>query len=522
MTNKTTRILLVEDNPADYRLLREHLAEVGIGAFEVDHAACLKEALERASDESRYDVVLLDLSLPDSQGMTTVHRCRAAMPLLPIVVLTGMDDENLGIQAIRSGAQDYLIKSQVDSRLLMRTIGYAQERHRLEVVRANLTEQLREARDELERRVHERTADLRCTVETLRGEVNARQQAEDSLRESEERFRTVFERAPLGVAMVSLEGQFLKTNRALQEMLGYSEAEMTKRTLADLTSVEDVSREGDPFEELTRGLRGTYKLETRSCRGDGQWIWIQMSVSLIRDHAGQPSYAVALAADVTERRRTEKQMADLMVAEYRRLGQELHDGLIQQIIGLGMMARSLHQKLKAASSPQADAAAELCTLIREAQNQSRAMLRGLRPVEVDANGLMAAIEELVSGTAKWYGVRCTFKCDRPVPVEDNTVATQLFYIAREAVTNAVRHAMAKHIEVSLGSKGKDVTMNVSDDGVGIQQDRKAEGMGLRIMRYRAGLIGATLDIGPACGRGTLVTCTLKQENHDADEQDDAE
>jgi signal transduction histidine kinase len=150
------------------------------------------------------------------------------------------------------------------------------------------------------------------------------------------------------------------------------------------------------------------------------------------------------------------------------------------------------------------------------------MLRGLRPVEVDANGLMAAIDDLVNGTAKVYDLCCTFACNRPVPLEDNTVATQLFYIAREAITNAARHAKPTIIEVRLGVDGPFVTFMVRDDGVGIQADRNSGGMGMRIMRYRASLIGATLDIGPATGGGTIVTCVLKQEKQYADEQDDIE
>jgi len=519
MEHNETRILLVEDNPADYRLLRELLADAGAGSFVVSQASSLKEAVALASGEAGFDVVLLDLSLPDSRGLDTVHRCREAMPLLPVIVLTGQDDEALGIQAIRGGAQEYLVKGQVDRRLLVRTIAYAEERHRLEAARAKLTEQLREARDQLDRRVRERTRELEHTVDVLHGEVVARQQAEDALRASEERFRTVFEKAPVGVALLTPDGRFTRTNRALQEMLGYPENELTGRTLDDLVYSEANDPARRPFADLMRDSRDTHVLEKRLLHKEGRHAWCWVSISLIRDPALQPLYAVAILADITERRRTEKQMADLMAGEQQRLGQALHDGLVQQIIGLGLMARSLHAKLEAEHSRNAEAAGELCSLIREAQNQSRAMLKNLRPVEVDADGLMAAIEDLAAGTERWHGIPCAFHCDRPVPVEDNRIATQLFYIAREAVTNSVRHAKAAHIEVTLELDHASVMLKVRDDGVGMDPSPKREGIGLRIMRHRAGLIGAALAIGPANGGGTLVTCTLRQEDHDAGRQD---
>jgi diguanylate cyclase (GGDEF)-like protein len=125
------RILLVEDNPGDVRLIREALSEAPRSHIQMDHADCLKAAQETlARDE--HDLVLLDLSLPDSQGLETVEKIEDAAPNIPIVILTGLDDANLGIQAVRSGAQDYLIKGEVTGSLLARAIRYAIERHRMQ------------------------------------------------------------------------------------------------------------------------------------------------------------------------------------------------------------------------------------------------------------------------------------------------------------------------------------------------------------------------------------------------------
>ncbi|CAG0941725.1 partial Sensor histidine kinase TmoS, partial [Anaerolineae bacterium] len=131
MTNPPVPVLLIEDNPGDARLIREMLAEDGGARFALDHAEQLATGLA-AMTEKRPAVILLDLSLPDSAGLATLHEVQTRSPEMPIVVLTGHDDEELALQAVREGAQDYLIKGQVNSQLLVRAIRYATERKRAE------------------------------------------------------------------------------------------------------------------------------------------------------------------------------------------------------------------------------------------------------------------------------------------------------------------------------------------------------------------------------------------------------
>src|SRR5690242_9149840 len=123
------RVLLVEDNPGDARLFLELIRETGAGQLKIDHVTRLQSALDYLNHE-RCDVMLLDLSLPDEQGLTTLNRAHTHMPNVPIVVLTGLDDEGLAVKAVRAGAQDYLVKGRVDGDLLVRSIRYASERGR--------------------------------------------------------------------------------------------------------------------------------------------------------------------------------------------------------------------------------------------------------------------------------------------------------------------------------------------------------------------------------------------------------
>ena len=168
------QILLVEDNPAEARLLREALKDVASDRFKVEHAERLGDAfacLGRAS----FDVVLLDLSLPDAKGLDTLQRMREKAPGLAIVVLSGLNDDVVALQAVQSGAQDYLVKGQADGPLLFRAIRYAIERQRTE-------EELHRSHDLLEARVRERTAELERANQDLVGEIAERKIAEDQVR----------------------------------------------------------------------------------------------------------------------------------------------------------------------------------------------------------------------------------------------------------------------------------------------------------------------------------------------------
>ncbi len=165
---QTIRLLLIEDNPGDARLVREHLADAsGALSFEIQAAPTLAEAMTATTGQAAPDMVLLDLSLPDSHGLETLARWQAAAPTLPVIVLTGSDDEALAVAAVREGAQDYLVKGRIDGGLLVQAIRYAIERKLVQ-------EALREAKEGLERRVEERTAELRASNGQLQSEIAER------------------------------------------------------------------------------------------------------------------------------------------------------------------------------------------------------------------------------------------------------------------------------------------------------------------------------------------------------------
>ena len=130
------------------------------------------------------------------------------------------------------------------------------------------------------------------------------------------------------------------------------------------------------------------------------------------------------------------------------------------------------------------------------------------PVHLVSNGLEAALEDLASSVSNIFGITCTFTCLRPVPVRDNTRATNLYYIAKEAIHNAIEHGKASRIQIDLKNIDSTVSLEIRDDGIGIEDTMKHTGLGLRTMHYRAQMIDAALIIEPNEGGGTAVSCTF--------------
>jgi len=214
---------------------------------------------------------------------------------------------------------------------------------------------------------------------------------------------------------------------------------------------------------------------------------------------------------VAERRRLQQELIDAVWQQQRQFGQELHDSLGQELGGIRMMADSLRWKLEASGVAEASVAAEVTQLTHSAHDRVRRLTKGLFPVEVDREGLMAALAELAETVSAQWGKTCEFRREQPAAVLGNDVATHLFRIAQEATSNAVRHSSAEKITISLNTDGAALVLQVRDDGVGIPAETsdRPEGMGMRIMRYRAHIIGGTLQVEPAAGGGTLVTCRVR-------------
>ena len=210
-----------------------------------------------------------------------------------------------------------------------------------------------------------------------------------------------------------------------------------------------------------------------------------------------------------ERWRLEEEVRHAALREQQRLGQEIHDGLGQQLVGIALLCKALGDRLRAKGIAEAAEANEIEALTVEALQQARSLALGLYPVDMTHGGLPAALRRLAEDAARAAGIPCEFADGPDAPPLDDAKALYLYRIAQEAINNAVRHAKATRITVDLRTAGERVHLTVQDDGVGIPgpADRGA-GLGLKTMRHRAETIGATLDVKRHPAGGTAVTCSV--------------
>ena len=227
----------------------------------------------------------------------------------------------------------------------------------------------------------------------------------------------------------------------------------------------------------------------------------------------------ALTKEMQERMRLQKELLETSEREQQRLGRDLHDSLSQHLTGTALAGQVLSENLAARSLPESQEARRLVELVEEAIDLTRRLARGLHPVEMQAGHLADGFQELAAQAGERFNVACRFAGGRIAAAPDANVAIHLYRIAQEAITNAVRHGKARHINIGLDDAVGQIVLTVTDDGVGLPDHaRDGNGMGLRLMAYRADLMGATFNIERLAAGGTRVTCALpargvSPENH---------
>lgn len=214
---------------------------------------------------------------------------------------------------------------------------------------------------------------------------------------------------------------------------------------------------------------------------------------------------------VVERSRAERRLADLTVREQQRLGEELHEGLSQQVTGLAMLARSLHRRLVDRDGEEVDLAAELVENLETARSQVRDLSKGLVSQHLGARSVVEALEELAEEACRTYQVDCWVEAEEGLEIAEGRLATALYRIGREALNNALVHARPKTVVIRLGRGDGRVVLEVEDDGVGLPEDFETRGgLGLRIMRDRAAMLGGEVRLEPRAGGGARVRCVLPE------------
>ncbi len=256
MDIKRLKLLLIEDNPGDARLIREMLVSRDESGIDIEHADSLSKGLELL-EKNKYDAMLLDLNLPDSDGYATIQKTGPYFAQIPVIILTGMGDEDVATSAIKEGAQDYLPKSELRSGILARSINYAIQRKK----------------------------------------------SEEALKESEARYRTLIETSGEGIWAVDTDDKIVFVNNKQAEMLGYEVEEMIGRCAFDFLNEEARKIAEDNLKELRRNTR--INIEARILRKDGAAIWISGAAVSLGDNRGGYAGSLGMLQDITERKKTE-------------------------------------------------------------------------------------------------------------------------------------------------------------------------------------------------------------------------
>ena len=311
------------------------------------------------------------------------------------------------------------------------------------------------------------------------------------------------------VVVLDPEGRIIRCNRACEQTSGYSLAEVSGRKIWDLFMVpEDVDRFRSVFQQLCSDQVSS-DYEGYLVKRDGTRRWIAWSSTVLPGNDAAPAYVIATGIDITERKHLEKTILEVSGREQRRIGQDLHDGLGQHLTGIAFMSKVQEQKLMEKSMPEAGDAAKIVKLVNEAIYKTRELARGLLPVVSDAQGLMSALQQWAGEVEDLFGVSCRFQCFAPVLIHDDTVATHLYYVAREAVNNAIKHGHASRIVIRLAANQEQGVLTVTDNGSGIADiPANNAGMGRHLMNYRARVIGGSLEIQRVATGGTMVSCSF--------------
>jgi PAS domain S-box-containing protein len=393
---------------------------------------------------------------------------------------------------------------------------------------------------------------IQCNIR----DITARQRAEEALRTSEERFRALFELGPIAVYSIDALGVIREFNARAAELWGRKPAlrDTDEKFCGSFKLFRPdgsfMPHEQCPMAEVVSGkVPAVHDGEVHIERPNGSRIVVMVNIRPLKNQRGEITGAIncfyditerqrieaelralrqdlesrvhdrtrqlaeaqkELIADAHERKRLEAEVAKAVEAEQLRLGEELHDGLAQELTGIGMMLELLGETLSKSVPKQAREALRLRGKLAEATEHTRNMAKSFYPVEFEKHGLLVALQELARHTERSFRVPCVVQANRQAAaLLKDTRAIQLFRIAQEAVHNATKHAKANKILIGLTVAHDTWALTVKDDGVGLGRDaHQAKGMGVHVMEYRARMIGGTLSLRNGAGGGALVSCVV--------------
>ncbi|MDX2185861.1 MAG: PAS domain-containing protein [Opitutaceae bacterium] len=568
---KPVRLLVVEDHEEDFRFLSLLLEKKTCkDQYRLDWAPSFEDGIRLLGTES-YDAGLFDYNLGGGNGVELLREAVSRGLEMPVIMLTGAEDPTIDEEALEHGAADYLCKIGLTSVQLERAIRYARRHMRLlsELRRANhllnsLLDRLPVVAGRvdtdgtiLETRGHglelvglgeqdlvginvfeawpDAAAEIRTAVHGGESEftrevtgAGRRHYFDNYFRFDEARGRGAVALSVNVTARVEAENERRREAQLLQSVL--RNLPVIAGRLDEIGTVTEARGEslarfhlapvhimGQSFSEMfpqsreaiTRALAGGSSSFTLSGGSDGDEWSIDFVVSF---DSAQGRGATFFGRDLSERRKLERQILKVSDAEQQRIGADLHDGLGQQLTGLACMAAAMRDRLRNKLPEEAGSADLIAQIANEATEQTRALAHGLSPVQLEAHGLASALEDLTFQAQRLHRIECRFTLRGESPDLDHLAAIHLYRITQEAIHNAVRHGCAQRVRVGLINRPSRCRLLVLDDGQGFDaSDLGAHtGRGLRLMNYRANMLGGTLRVQSCLGLGVRVICEWPQ------------
>jgi signal transduction histidine kinase len=540
---------VVEDREEDYLFLARLFREVRGARYELTWAPDYEDGLE-ALRRGGHDVGLFDYDLGRGTGIGLLQEAQAMGSLMPILLLTGHASAEIDEEALQAGAVDFIGKGELEPVSLERAIRYALHqaamRTRLMLSQQQLDLFMRSVpcavamwsddgsllfQNEIHARYFAAESWTPGAAPGANGEpeacvrgdrhwlassfdmigtdrrrlhgftaldVSERVHAENEHRKTTQLLESILQNVPVIVGRIDPQGRVVEASGRGLEHAGLQPDDLLGQVFAERHPAS-----ADGIRDALAGGAGGFALAGHG-PGNDEWH----AEFFVAFDAAQGAGAIFLGRDVSARRRLERSLLTISDQEQQRIGADLHDGLGQQLTGLSCLAAALRDRLGRKLPEEAGHAATICNLANEAVAQSRALARGLCPVQLENAGLVVALEELAGQARTLHGVQCRFELRGPPPACDHLTALHLYRITQEAIHNAVRHGHARRIRILLLSRRHQHRLVITDNGAGfdVTAPGRAAGSGLRLMGYRATIIGGSLSIDSPPGGGTRVTC----------------
>jgi len=345
---------------------------------------------------------------------------------------------------------------------------------------------------------------LRRRVQQQTEIIRERLQREASLKE---RYEALFENANDMVFTHDLGGTITAINQTGERLLQRSRESLLSRKIIDLMAEDQRAPARRWLDQVVQGA-DVPTAEWDFLNAADQRVKLEISSRLI-EQDGRIVEVEGIARDITERRRLEREILEISTREQRRIGHDLHDGVCQQLAAIAYLVDMHADRLQEKSVADFAEAERIGNLINDVNGQARSVARGLFPVRLAEHGLVLALEELAASASSRYRITCRFVCEATPTKVDSEVELHLYYIVQEALSNAVNHGSSSTVIVTLAADEDRLKLTVQDNGTGFQlSDKNRSGMGIRIMRYRAKVIGAALDVQSQVNHGTQITCVF--------------